>query len=334
MTTPHFTAKTLLSQSLITGIALSPDGATLVYSRKTIEKGKYRGRLWRVAVDGGRAEQLTRADAMEGSPRVSPDGRSLLFVSNRVDEKVAQPWIMPLSGGEPRMIPGFPDGFSAAEWSPDGRRLAVRAPGGVQRYIIGKKDDPTARVMNDVFWRLDGEGILDQVDAVWVTNANGTGKPKRLTEPGIPVLQAIWSPDGRRIAFTADRGPDRTTLPLEQAWSVPAGGGSIRPLVEFDGLVVSIAWGAGGIAFAAFPPGLPTWQNVQLRVADGRSTRWLGADLDRPAMAYGFSELIGTSYDSPIVWLDRDHLATIITDRGVAAPWRFGLDGSVDPTRR
>ena len=143
------------------------------------------------------------------------------------------------------MIPGFPDGVSAAEWSPDGKRLSVRAPGGVQRYIVGKKDDPTARVMNDVFWRLDGEGVLDQVDAVWVTNANGTGKPKRLTEPDIPVLQAIWSPDGRRIAFTADRGPDRTTLPLEQAWSVPAGGGSIRPLVEFDGLVVSIAWGDG-----------------------------------------------------------------------------------------
>ena len=83
MTTPRFTAKTLLSQSLITGIALSPDGATLVYSRKTTEKGKYRTRLWRVAVDGGRSEQLTHADAMEGGPRMSPDGRSLLFVSDR-----------------------------------------------------------------------------------------------------------------------------------------------------------------------------------------------------------------------------------------------------------
>lgn len=44
-TAPRFTAKTLLSQSLITGIALSPDGATLVYARKTIEKAKYRSLL-------------------------------------------------------------------------------------------------------------------------------------------------------------------------------------------------------------------------------------------------------------------------------------------------
>ena len=328
-TAPRFTAKTLLSQSLITGIALSPDGATLVYSRKTIEKGKYRSRLWRVAVDGGRAERLTHADAMEGGPRISPDGRSLLFASNRQDEKTSQLWIMPLGGGEARMIPGFPDGVSSAEWSPDGKRLLVLAPGGVQRYVVGKKDDPTARVVNDVFWRLDGVGVLDQVDAVWTANANGIGKPKRFTEPDIPVLQAIWSPDGKRIAFTADRRPERTLLPLEQAWSISAGGGKPRPLVDFDGTVVSIAWGPGGVAFAAFPPGLPTWQNVQIRIADGRATRRLGADLDRPAGVYGLSELIGGGLESPIVWLDRDNLVTVVTDRGIAAPWRFGLDGSV-----
>lgn len=328
-TRPRFTAKILLSQSLISGIALSPDGATLVYSRKTIEKGKYRSRLWRVAVDGGRAEQLTHADAMEGSPRISADGRSLLFVSNRKDEKLAQLWIMPLTGGEPRMILGFPDGVSAAEWSPDGKRLSVLAPGGAQRYIVGKKDDPTARVVNDVFWRLDGVGVLDEVDAVWVANVNGIGKPKRLTEPDIPVMQAIWSPDGSRIAFTADRSPGRTTLPLEQAWSIPAGGGRPRPLVDFDGTVMSIAWGDGGVAFAAFP-GLPTWQNVQLRVADGQATRQLGADLDRPADVYGLSDLVGGGFESPIVWLDDDHVVTVVTDRGVAAPWRFGLDGSVE----
>jgi Tol biopolymer transport system component len=52
----------------------------------------------------------------------------------------------------------------------------------------------------------------DQVDAVWTANANGIGKPKRFTEPDIPVLQAIWSPDGKRIAFTAHRRPERPLL--------------------------------------------------------------------------------------------------------------------------
>ena len=75
---------------------------------------------------------------------------------------------------------------------------------------------------------------------------------------------------------------------------------------------------------------MPTWQNVQLRVANGGETRQLGAELDRPVATFGLSELVGGGIESPIVWLDHDHLAAVVTDRGVSSPWRFGRDGSVE----
>ena len=62
--------------------------------------------------------------AADGAPRISPDGESVLFISDR-HEKEAQAFVMRLSGGKARMLPIVAGGVGAAEWSPDGRRGAV-----------------------------------------------------------------------------------------------------------------------------------------------------------------------------------------------------------------
>ena len=49
----RFRAGDLLQQVMIQDLALSPDGTTVVYGRRTIEDGKYRKRLWAVPYDGG-----------------------------------------------------------------------------------------------------------------------------------------------------------------------------------------------------------------------------------------------------------------------------------------
>ena len=140
LSTKPFRPADALKQTLIHGLAISPDGETLVYARKTIEKGQYRSRLWRVPFTGGRPEQLTFADANDGQPRFSPDGSTLSFISDRSEKP--QAWIMPVDGGEPRMIAEMPDGAGAAEWSPDGTRLLLLAGSGQERFVVGEKDDP------------------------------------------------------------------------------------------------------------------------------------------------------------------------------------------------
>ena len=89
-------------QVLLQHVAVSPDGKWAAYSRRTIEKDEYRSRLWRVPLDRGRPEQLTFADANDLAPQFSPDGRSLVFLSDRSER--LQPWILPLEGGEPRHV--------------------------------------------------------------------------------------------------------------------------------------------------------------------------------------------------------------------------------------
>src|SRR5579872_796119 len=78
-----FKPKNLLQQVVIQGLAVAPDGSSIVYTRRTVEENKYARRLWRTTFNGARAEQLTAGKGTDTSPRFSPDGGSLLFISDR-----------------------------------------------------------------------------------------------------------------------------------------------------------------------------------------------------------------------------------------------------------
>src|SRR5258708_29575379 len=101
-----FLAKDLVDQVVIQGLAVSPDGGSVVYVRRTVEDNKYARRLWRVPFVGGRPEQLTSAKSNDTRPRFSPDGRTLLFMSDRSVKP--QGWLVPLQGGQARRLTDLP----------------------------------------------------------------------------------------------------------------------------------------------------------------------------------------------------------------------------------
>src|SRR5437867_1513391 len=172
-----FRGSDLRRQVRITGFDVSPDGEHAVYARQTIQGDRYRSRLWRVAVGGGRPEQMTNTGAQDSRPRISPDGGRVVFLSDRAEK--TQAWVLPLDGGEPRMIEGFPDGVTAAAWAPDGRRLAIVAPSGERRFSVGDPNDLTARRITTPFWRLDGTGVVDQLSSLWLVDTSRSAKPRR-----------------------------------------------------------------------------------------------------------------------------------------------------------
>ena len=118
--TAKFQPVDLLRQAQVQDVSLSPDGSTVVYSRRVIADNAYRTHLWRVLWSGGEARQLTHAAANDTRPRFSPDGRSLAFISDRGGRD--QPWILPMDGGEPRLVAEIAGDAKAVRWSPDGQR--------------------------------------------------------------------------------------------------------------------------------------------------------------------------------------------------------------------
>ncbi len=96
--------------------ALSPDGATLAFA--------WRGDIWSVAIEGGRARRLTQHSADESQPAYSPDGRQLAFISTR-ETGTRQVFVMPARGGDARQLTRHSEGHHLHHWMPDGQNLLV-----------------------------------------------------------------------------------------------------------------------------------------------------------------------------------------------------------------
>ena len=327
-----FRAKDLLNQVVIQGLAVAPDGDSIVYARRTVEDNKYARRLWRIAYKGGRPEQLTTAKSNDTRPRFSPDGSSLAFVSDRSGKP--QVWVMPLTGGEPRQLTDLPNGAGGADWSPDGKRLLFLAPSGEKRFIVGKDDDPIARRILDYTWQIDGGGYRDEFTSVWVTDIDG-GKPLRLTAPTYDVGAACWSPDGKRIAFLADLRKEAAVMEYAELWSLPSRTAKDEPvrLASLPGAIFNAAWAPSHhVAFLGSSlQHTPGWSNVDLYVSDGKSARQLagGRDLNIWNTTYGDSQDGEQFFPPPLSWLDAEHVVGLVAHRGSSHPYAFGIDGTV-----
>ena len=111
----------------------SPDGKTVAYVVTRIDRAQNRrnSTIWITAADGsGSPRQFTTSPQSCNSPRWSPDGQWLAFLSTRAGGEQAEParaqiYLLSLAGGEARRVTNLKNGVSSFEWSPDGNRMVA-----------------------------------------------------------------------------------------------------------------------------------------------------------------------------------------------------------------
>jgi dipeptidyl aminopeptidase/acylaminoacyl peptidase len=334
-------ARLVRAQAVIEAFRLLPDGRVL-FVKRIVEGERYRSHLWLAPWRGGRARQLTRGAVRDGSPAISPDGRQVAFMRSPVgdDEAKPQAWILPVEGGAARQLTTLRHGIGSVHWSPDGKRLALVAEAGEPRFVVGQERKGravTARRITRLDFRDDESGAVGRRSQLWLVAPRPGARPRQLTRGDFDVTHPAWSPDGSRIAFAADLGPDTTIAPRTQIWSVSTrgNGGELAELASLPGDADHPAWSPDGrrLAFmgtdAADPADhVPT--RIYLREENGE-LRCLTPDLDLAVGAWAWCDLaLGEDVPGP-AWSGNDALVALIGSRGRNIPYRISLDGAVEP---
>jgi TolB protein len=193
----------------------SADGKRIVYVFDQLQGSDGKLAIHTCAADGSDDKTLVPHKAFEESPRWSPDGKHVLWVSTR--DKNPELYTVSADGKDiVRLTTEI--GFDLhPAWSPDGKRIAFASGRtGKQKIFVMKADGTGAKAMTDgdgldawPAWRPGGKQIAFVSNRtgnydLWLANDDGTGRVN-LTGNKAQDTSPAWSPDGKKLAFISTR---------------------------------------------------------------------------------------------------------------------------------
>jgi dipeptidyl aminopeptidase/acylaminoacyl peptidase len=255
------TAEDLTLLSTLSDTQIAPDESRVAFVRRYVdaEKRVYRSEIWVAPTGEGEPRRFVASEGSNYSPRWSPCGKLLAFLSDRAKPK-SQIFVIPSDGGEayPLTHCETEGSFGALAWSPDGTHIAFlyrKTPelwtkSAVEARKEGEQPTPARfhtrlRYRQDAFGYYDGE--YDQVGVVEVA----TGAVRILTSGENEYGAPVWSPDSRHVAFFADERDDRDISPSdEQILCVEVATGERSLIPTPVGAKSSLTWSPDGSRFA------------------------------------------------------------------------------------
>jgi dipeptidyl aminopeptidase/acylaminoacyl peptidase len=326
-----FDARDLFGLEVAADPQISPDGRRIAYVRRSgdIMTDRMRSAIWLIDVASGEQAPLVAGPGNHFSPRWSPDGSRLAYIST-AEGAAAQLYVRWLDGGESVRITGLPNAPSSVAWSPDGRQLAYAMLVPQEATPLGR---PPARPegaqwaeplqqIESLMYRADGQGFIRPgFRHLFVVPADG-GAPRQLTFGDFHHDGPIaWGRDGRSIYLTANRSPDwEREVENSDVYAVDVGSAALRRLTDRAGPDGSPAVSPDGrsIAYLGYDDRGYAYTQTKLYVmdSDGSNRRLLTAGLDRDV-------------GSPAWAADGRSIYVSYEESGSVEVARIGLDGSV-----
>jgi dipeptidyl aminopeptidase/acylaminoacyl peptidase len=240
----RFTIDDLLKVRRVGDPQVSPKGDLVAFTITDVDKAanKSTTQIYLVPVAGGEVRQLTNDEHSSASPRWSPDGDKLAFVSARDgDDEI---WTIDVSSGALKKITTISTGAGDPVWSPDGAWLAF-----VSDIYPECKDDACNRRMSEQHaqsklkvhvadrllfrhWKAWKDGTRTHVFVV--SSAGGEAKDMTPGDYDAPPFSLggptdyAFSPDSKELAFTSNHDKVEATSTNADVWIVPVRGGAAR----------------------------------------------------------------------------------------------------------
>ena len=281
-------ASDLASLRVPTEVRLSPDGrqACFVVKETAPNLAGYRTALWLVPTDGSAPpRRLTLGATRDATPRWSPDGKWLAFLSDRgvvlraggaardkddlkrasapasgfkdlvgrdIPRGASQVWLLPLAGGEAQPLTDLPQDVVGLAWSPDSTRLCLvsGATSAKPAETSSEPGDPPrrdVRLIDELGYQLNGAGfIYEHPTKLWVVEV-ASADARRLTSGRSVDEQPAWSPDGKRIAYVSNRGSNPDLAWRTDLTIIDANGGKpVRVSAGAERVFTHPAWSPDG----------------------------------------------------------------------------------------
>jgi Tol biopolymer transport system component len=249
--------------------ALSPDGELVAYAAGPLGET----RLYVRQVDGGTPVALTRAGGgFARVPRWSPDGRRLLYLSERGLE------VIPALGGPSKLVLAIErDAWTDGTWSPDGRSIAFALGDSV---FIRPVEGGTARAVarlpeaHSCAWSPDGRRLAcvsgnlsymvneefgnHAASSVWLVPADG-GAPLQVTDDEALNMSPAWLPGGSTLFYISDREGGRDLYQLRLTRAGRPAGEAARLTTGLNAARVSVAADGRRLAYAGLTESANVW---------------------------------------------------------------------------
>ena len=207
--------------------SLSADGQWVVFTSETAGQSD----IWRVHPDGSGLQQITDDPAFDDQGALSPDGKTLAFVSTRAGG-FANIWVLALATRKYRNLTPASSGNFRPRWSPDA---------GSRSWFTPDRDADAG--VNPDHWELM------QSTGIYIIHPDGTGL-RRLTRAGGFAGSPEWSADGSELiyyetdemgAYMAKGARSRTEIA-----SIDVATGKRRLLTASNETKLSPQWLSGG----------------------------------------------------------------------------------------
>jgi Tol biopolymer transport system component len=152
-----------LASAPVSNPAISLDGEKILYVKTKVipEKEQQESHVWMMPSSGGASIQLTVGDGSDSSPRWHPDGKTVYFLSNRTlsgekGKRKNRLWMLPLDGGEAKLVTEVKNNITAPKVSPDGSSILFQSRAN-ENTESPEEEKEGALWITKLRWKMNGQ---------------------------------------------------------------------------------------------------------------------------------------------------------------------------------